>query len=76
MFMTVNYIFHTERNWLVPLRVIKVIKITKADFYRSWETGFKFKKYTIAVAIEKLCTKHELNAPSDSKATKICFYCL
>ena len=27
--------FHTELNWLVPLRVIKVLKITKADFYRS-----------------------------------------
>ena len=24
-----------KRNWLVPLRVIEVIEITKVDFYRS-----------------------------------------
>ena len=31
---------HTEGNWLVPLRVIKIIKITKADFLGvpDWET--------------------------------------
>ena len=47
MFTTVNYIFHTEWNWLVPLRVIKVVKITKADFYRGPRLGKLKKKYTI-----------------------------
>ena len=30
-----HYMFHTEWNWLVPSRVIEVIEMEKADFYRS-----------------------------------------
>ena len=36
--------FHTERNWLVPLRVIEVIKIAKADFYETPILGLSKKK--------------------------------
>ena len=43
MFMTViTYLIQNE-YWLVPLRVIRVIKITKADLQES-QTGFKLKK--------------------------------
>ena len=41
-----------------PFEVIKVIKITKADFYR---TGFKLKKYTIILAIGMLSALKSLD---------------
>ena len=39
MFKDCNYMFHKERNWPVLLRVTKVIKITKADFYPGTSIG-------------------------------------
>ena len=60
--------FHTELNWLVPLRVIKVIKITKAISVGVPDCGFKLKNIYQQSPVK--CVQRKLDIAGNCIITK------